>query len=120
MIRDGITINAVAPAATITKLLLMNLARPIMDAGLSVNSAHMVGLALVYSATVNESHRVEVYGKEDDTDVEREGRWNGRVVLTLGSYYTELEEPIARLREQWLGRENLKWTRLQQAATDFR
>jgi hypothetical protein len=34
--------------------------------------------------------------------------------------YTELEEPVADLRPFWFGVENLHFTRLQQAATDFR
>lgn len=120
LIRDNITINAVAPAATITKLLPKDLAAPIISAGLPVSSAHFVGLALVYSATAKESRRVEAYGKDRDSETEREGRWNGRIILTLKDTYTELEEPIASLKEQWFGKENTKLTRMQQAATDFR
>lgn len=116
--RDDITINAVAPAATITKLLPQHLAAPIVAAGLPVSSAHMVGLAVAYSATATEKRRVEPYGKDPDTD--RPGRWNGRTILTLGDDYTELEEPIAKLREEWFGRKNTRLTRMQQSATDFR
>ena len=120
LIRDNITINGVAPAATITKLLPEHLAQPILAAGLPVSSAHFVGLALAYSATANESKRVEAYGKEKEDDNERVGRWNGRIILTLGDQYTELEESISRLRSEWFGKYNLEMTRLQQAATDFR
>lgn len=117
---DNITINAVAPAATVTALLPPALAKPIIEAGLPVSSAHFVGLALVYSATAMENRRVQAYGKEKEEENERQGRWNGRVILTLKDYYTELEEKTADLRGQWFGEENLKLTRLQQAATDFR
>ena len=120
MIHEGITINAVAPAATITSLLPQHLADPIIAAGLPVSSAHFVGLALVYSATAKENRQVEAYGKDKDSEVEREGRWNGRIILTLGDQYTEMEEPIATLRGRWFGEENMKFTRMQQAATDFR
>ncbi|KAL9123056.1 MAG: hypothetical protein Q9187_000383 [Circinaria calcarea] len=120
IIRDGITINAVAPAATITNLLPAVLAKPIIAAGLPVSSAHLVGLALVYSATAKETRRVQAYGKDKEEEDEREGRWNGRVILTLGNRYTELEEPISRLRGEWFGKNNLEDTRMQQAMTDFR
>ncbi|KAK4108596.1 NAD(P)-binding protein [Canariomyces notabilis] len=120
IIRDGITINGVAPAATITKLLPGELAAPIMAMGLPVSNADFVGRALVYSATARQAKRVEVYGKEKEADAFVEERWNGRVILTLGDSYTELEEPISELRPFWFGRENLRLTRLQQAATDFR
>ncbi|KAK4866743.1 hypothetical protein LT330_007906 [Penicillium expansum] len=126
-IQDGITINGVAPATTITSLLPAHLAAPILAQGLPVSSAHFVGLALAYSATATQPRRVDVYGKETEaqrypttTPQENEERWNGRVILTLGDRYSELEEPIADLRPFWFGRENLALTRLQQAATDFR
>lgn len=119
-IRDGITINGVAPAATITKLLPGELAAPIIAMGLPVSNADFVGLALVHSATARQERRVQVYGKEQEADLWTTERWNGRVILTLGDRYTELEEPIADLRRFWFGAENLHFTRLQQAATDFR
>lgn len=115
---EDITINGVAPAATITKLLPQNLATPLMAAGLPVSTAHFVGLAVVYSAVAQQTHAVEPYGK--DSDESSVGRWNGRVILTLGDTYTELEEPIAKLRPQWFGEQNTLLTRKQQAATDFR
>ncbi len=119
MIGDDITINAVAPAATITKLLPQDLAAPIIAAGLPISSAHFVGLALAYSAVARQSRKVESYGKDEDA-LAQEGRWNGRVILTLGDTYTELEEGIADLRPRWFGEKNAELTRLQQVATDFR
>ncbi|KAF6809468.1 short chain dehydrogenase reductase family [Colletotrichum plurivorum] len=120
VIRDGITINGVAPAATITKLLPADLAAPIKAQGLPVSSADFVGLALVYSAVAKQSRVVQGYGKDRKEDLWKEGRWNGRIILTLGESYTELEEPIADLSPFWMGRENHRLTHMQQAATDFR
>ncbi|OTB04032.1 hypothetical protein M426DRAFT_165928 [Hypoxylon sp. CI-4A] len=120
IIRDGITINGVAPAATITSLLPADLAAPILAQGLPVSNAHFVGLALVYSAIASQNRRVECYGKDKDSDLFSQERWNGRVILTLGESYTEMEEPTADLRQFWFGRDNARLTRLQQAATDFR
>lgn len=116
----GITINAVAPAATITGLLPADLAAPIMAAGLPVSSAHFVGLAVVYAAVASEPQKVEAYGKDTDEWKQAGGRWNGRTILTLGQRYTELEGPISDCRYNWFGEENLRETKLQQAATDFR
>ena len=120
IIHEDITINAVAPAATITSLLPQHLADPIIAAGLPVSSAHFVGLALVYSATAQETRQVEAYGRDKDSEMGRKARWNGRVILTLGDRYTEIEGPVASLRGQWFGEENTRMTRMQQAATDFR
>jgi NAD(P)-dependent dehydrogenase (short-subunit alcohol dehydrogenase family) len=118
---DGITINGVAPAATVTRLLPPHLAAPIVAMGLPVSTAEHVGRALVYAATATQKRRVAAYGRERGTAVAEEGeRWNGRVIYTLGDTYTELEEPVADLRPWWLGRENERLTRLQQAATDMR
>ena len=114
----GITINAVAPAATITKLLPQNLAAPLMAAGLPVSSPDMVARAVVFSAVGTQKRSVEAYGKDDGVNFE--GRWNGRTILTLGESYTEVEETIAELRPKWLGEGNATLTRKQQAATDFR
>ncbi|RYP61516.1 hypothetical protein DL770_009770 [Monosporascus sp. CRB-9-2] len=120
IIRDNITINGVAPAATVTRLLPVHLATPIVQQGLPVSDADFVGLALVYSATAQQDRMVEPYGKETEQGIWRSGRWNGRVILTLGKEYTEMEEPLADLRPFWFGRDNLRLTRQQQAATDFR
>lgn len=116
--QDNISINAVAPAATITKLLPLNLARPLIAAGSPVSSAHFVGMALVYSATASQKDRVDDYGK--DVPGTGAGKWNGRTILTLGDDYTELEEGMARSKGRWFGEKNVDLTRMQQAATDFR
>jgi hypothetical protein len=120
IVRDGITINGVAPAATITKLLPAHLAAPILAQGLPVSDARFVGLALVYSAIAMQDRRVQAYGKDEDGGLYKRERWNGRVILTLGNSYTELEEPTADLRPFWFGKENARLTRRQQTATDFR
>ncbi|KAI2601924.1 NAD(P)-binding protein [Hypoxylon sp. NC1633] len=121
--QDGITINGVAPAATITNLLPPHLAAPIVAMGLPISNALFVGRALVYAATARQDRMVEVYGKESNGSLWPRGgpeRWNGRVILTLGDTYTELEGSISDLRPYWFGQENLRLTRAQQAATDFR
>lgn len=117
---SDITINAVAPAATITKLLPKDLATPIIAAGLPVSSAHHVGLAVAYSAIAKETCRVESYGKDTEELATAPGRWNGRTILTLGDSYTEIEEPTAKLRLQWFGEYPTSMTRFQQTVTDFR
>ena len=103
-----------------TPLIPAEFTEPIIKAGLPLSSAEFVALALVYSATAGEARCVEPYGKDrfkSGTIIER--RWNGRVVLTLGDRYTELEEPIADLRPAWFGEENTRLTWEQQAATDL-
>ncbi|KAI1873503.1 hypothetical protein JX265_005125 [Neoarthrinium moseri] len=120
-LRDtGITINVVAPAATITKLLPADLAAPILAANLPVSTAHFVGLAVVYSAVATESKKVQSYGR-DTLEWERAtGRWNGRTILTHGDVYAELEGPLSDTRHIWFGDDNVRQTRLQQSMTDFR
>ncbi|KAI0391865.1 hypothetical protein F5Y17DRAFT_478271 [Xylariaceae sp. FL0594] len=118
--RFGISVNAVAPAATMTRLLPMHIAGPLMAAGLPVSSAHMVGLAIVYSAVAGQPRMVETYGKEGGEALVQEGRWNGRTILTLGDEYTEMEEKLADLRPVWMGWRNADLTRRQQAPADFR
>lgn len=116
--RDNITINAVAPAATITPLLSQEFIAPIVKAGLPISTADFVARALVFSATAGEARCVEAYGKDRYlADGVIEPRWNGRVIMTLGDRYTEIEEPIANLREAWFGAENTSLTWAQQAAT---
>ncbi|EFW98814.1 short chain dehydrogenase reductase [Grosmannia clavigera kw1407] len=117
---EDITINCVAPAATITSLLPQHLADPIIAAGLPVSSAEFVGLAVVYSAVATQPQIVELYGKDNINLSKKPSRWNGRTILTLGDKYTELEGPIASLRAKWFGPDNMDLTRNQQAATDFR
>lgn len=87
--------------------------------GLPVSTAEFVGIALVHAATAYQARRVEVYGKQGEAEVWTEERWNGRVTVTLGESYAEVEEPLSDLKPYWFGRENLRLTRLQQAATDF-
>ena len=47
-------------------------------------------------------------------------RWNGKVIMTLGNTYTEIEGPLAEFRPTWLGKENWRLIKAQQAQTDFR
>lgn len=114
----NITINSVAPAATNTKILPPNLAAPLIAAGIPISSPDVVGLAVAYSATARQNRRVQPYGK--DSNEEKPGPWNGRTIMTMGNTYTELEEPIANLRPQWFGQDNVHLTRMQQTVTDFR
>ncbi|GME30024.1 hypothetical protein LQ345_000377 [Neofusicoccum parvum] len=97
----GATINAVAPAATITKLLPKDLAKPIMAAGAP-------------------PRQVESYGRDPEGIANSRGRWNGRCILTLGDQWTEMEEPISSLRKQWFGEYNTEMTAFQQKLTDTR
>ncbi|KAI1742601.1 hypothetical protein F4680DRAFT_411164 [Xylaria scruposa] len=121
IIRDGITINGVAPGATITNILPAEMAEAITtQSPAAVGSARFVGLALVYSAVAAQDREVQVYGKDKDTDLWKRGRWNGRVILALGKRYTELEEPIADLQPFWLGKENAAVVRQTYAAIDTR
>ncbi|KAK1638011.1 hypothetical protein BDP81DRAFT_515426 [Colletotrichum phormii] len=116
----GATINGVAPAATITRLLPGNLAAPIMAAGAPVSTARHVGLAVAYSATASQARQVEGYGRDSPAQIQSPGRWNGRVIITLGDAWTEIEEPMARLRWAWFGEENTRLTAFQQVLTDMR
>ncbi|KAI9787994.1 MAG: hypothetical protein M1816_007298 [Peltula sp. TS41687] len=116
----GATINIVAPAATVTRLLPPELAAPIMAAGAPVSSAEHVGLAIAYSATATQANQVEGYGRDTPDGIQAEGRWNGRAILTLGDTWTEIEEPLAKLRPQWLGIYQTEKTAWQQALTDMR
>ncbi|KAK2017790.1 short chain dehydrogenase reductase [Colletotrichum eremochloae] len=116
----GAVINGVAPAATISKLLPGNLAAPIIQAGAPVSSAFHVGLAVVFSATAMQDHQVEAYGRDDPAEVQSRGRWNGRVIVTLGDRWTEVEEPTASLRCQWFGEWPTEMTAFQQKLTDTR
>ena len=116
----GATINAVAPAATLTRLLPADLAAPIMAAGAPVSTATHVGLAVVYSATAAQARQVEAYGRDKPEAVAKPGPWNGRTILTLGDRWTEVEEPTAELRSSWFGDYNTEMTTLQQKLTDMR
>ncbi|RYP59904.1 hypothetical protein DL769_008346 [Monosporascus sp. CRB-8-3] len=120
IIRDNITLNAVAPSGTITPSMVPEFYKPMVENGVVLSMSESVGLALVYSATAHQSRAVEAYGKDQETDLWRGGRWHGRCILTLGDTFTEIEEPLADLKPFWFGRENVQLTRIQQAATDFR
>ncbi|KAI9685122.1 MAG: hypothetical protein M1822_004709 [Bathelium mastoideum] len=127
---SNITINGVAPAATHTPLLPPDLAAPIVAAGLPVSSSMHVALALAYSTTAYEANQAELYGREfelgsmsriqAENEPGRRQRWNGRVLLTLGNTATEIEEPLANMREQYMGAYVTRLTRQQQALTDGR
>lgn len=108
----NITINAVAPGATETPLLPQKYLDPIRAASLPVSTAEFVGLALVFSAT-RPAVRTDFVGRE--TASSRIKRWTGNVILTLGDQYTELEGPFAEWRCAWLGRENDRLIKAQQA-----
>jgi len=118
-ILDGVTVNAVAPAATITNQLPKDLAAPIVAAGLPVSSAEHVAQAILHCVVGVQERRVEDYGK-DNADTDGPSRWNGRTILTLGDTWTEIEEPLVTCRPQWLGVENERLTREQQSMTDSR
>jgi len=110
----------VAPAATITALLPMDLAGPIMDARLPVSDAQHVALAVAWSATAKQDRQVEGYGKDSKEQIASQGRWNGRVIMTLGKSWTEIEGPIADHKTQWMGKYASEMTAFQQAVTDSR
>jgi NAD(P)-dependent dehydrogenase (short-subunit alcohol dehydrogenase family) len=114
------TINAVAPAATFTGLLSEHFAAPLRAAGMPVSTAHHVGLAVAWSADARQQGHVEAYGKDEPDVLDRPGRWNGRVILTMGDTYTEVEEALVILRPAWAGRSQCAMTARQQALTDFR
>lgn len=109
-----------APAVTHTPLVSGDFLDPIRAAALPISSAYTVGMAIVFSATAKQAHRVGIYGKETDADRYQEGRWNGRVILILGECYSEIEEPLSDLCPSWFGEHNDRLTRAQQAVTDHR
>ena len=116
----GASINAVAPAATMTGLLPPDLADAIIAGGAPVSTSEHVALAIIYSLTAQQDHQVEGYGRDSAATVNARGEWNGRVILTLGKMWTEVEEPIARLRNEWMGTYNADQTAFQQRLTDSR
>ncbi|KAF2154364.1 NAD(P)-binding protein [Myriangium duriaei CBS 260.36] len=116
----GTTVNGVAPGATVSKLLPPDLAGMMRAAGVPISCAYHVGLAVVYSAVARQPHAVAAYGKDDPAKVKAEGRWNGRIILTIEDTWSEIEEPIADLRESWMGKENSDVMHAMQRATDLR
>ena len=91
-----------------------------MAAGAPISSAEHVGLALAFSATAIQANQVEAYGRDTPDMVNAKGKWNGRTILTLGDTWTEIEEPLAKLRTQWLGSYQTEKTAWQQVLTDMR
>ncbi|KAI1264696.1 NAD(P)-binding protein [Xylariaceae sp. FL1019] len=120
IIQDNITINAVAPSGTETPSMVPEFYRSMVDIGVPVSKPHIVGLALVYSAIAREVRMVDLYGKDSQSDLWVEGRWNGRCILTLGDKYTEVEQSTSDLKPYWFGQDNVRITKRQQAATDYR
>ncbi|KAI0141746.1 NAD(P)-binding protein [Xylariaceae sp. FL1272] len=120
IIKDNITINAVAPSGTETPSMVPEFYRSMVDIGGPVSKPHIVGLALVYSAIAREVKMVDLYDKDNQSDLWVEGRWNGRCILTLSDKYTEIEQSTSDLKPYWFGQENVRITRRQQAATDDR
>ncbi|KAI1130844.1 NAD(P)-binding protein [Nemania abortiva] len=118
-VMDNITINAVAPAGTLTPL-IADQVEPLAAAGVLFGKADVVGLALVYSATAMQDRRVEAYGRDRESDIWKTERWNGRIIYVLGDTYTEIEEATADLKPFWFGKENHRLTRFQQGITDIR
>jgi hypothetical protein len=119
LILEAITINAVAPAATLTNLLPSEMLAKIQGS-VSISTPHHVGLAIVYSAVAKQDHAVEAYGKDSPEAAKKKGPWNGRVIVTLGDQWTEVEEPLARVRPEWFGEWNTEMTAMQQRSTDIR
>lgn len=126
----NITINAVAPGATITALVPVEMAAPMMAIGVPVNKAESVALAVVYSAIAKQDHPVDLYGKDylSQKELLDQGsankpefeRWNGRGIVTIGDAFTEVEGPLTEARQTWFGERNEGLTRSQQGAMDFR
>ncbi|KAL9082585.1 MAG: hypothetical protein Q9159_006306 [Coniocarpon cinnabarinum] len=120
LVNEGITINAVAPAATLTPLLPEGLVRPLLDAGLPVSTPEHVAKALIFSATAKQSTSVSLYGKEADQPRSAQTPWNGRVIYTTGDTYTEVEENLEDTKPGWLGATNVDLLQRQQRLTDAR
>ncbi|KAI9651900.1 MAG: hypothetical protein M1831_007522, partial [Alyxoria varia] len=126
LIKSNITINGIAPALTETNMPPADYIALMRSKDMPVSPAHCVALAALFSATATESRRVELYGAEAveafDKGPEallRTGRWNGRVLFTMGDTYTEVEEDLTDMRVEWFGRTNLLEQRRQQELTEF-
>ena len=92
--RQNIAINCVAPWMTDTPLIYPPLRKILAANNIPVQPASAVALAMAFSVTVP--------------------NWIGKTVYAAMSQYTELEEPILKLEEQWLGIENSKLFRIGQ------
>ncbi|KAM7201672.1 short chain dehydrogenase reductase [Rhypophila sp. PSN 637] len=125
----NITINAVAPGATITALVSLKMAAPMIAIGVPVNKPESVGLAVVYSATAKQDHPVDLYGRDytnqkellepGSKSTEAFERWIGRSIVTIGDTYVEVEGPLRETRKTWFGEKNEELTRMQQGAMDM-
>ncbi|KAI1771517.1 hypothetical protein F4818DRAFT_206027 [Hypoxylon cercidicola] len=115
-VREGSVVITISAVAYAPEQSLPVFAAPIAAMGLPIGEAMFVGRALVYAATATKDRKVEVYGKESEGYVwSRDGqkeRWNGRVILTLGDAYSELEGPIADLRPFWAESYSSNWDAL--------
>lgn len=119
--RHNIAISGVAPSATYSATLPLHLAEPLVRARLPVSDGRHVGLAIVYSATAKQGSRVEDYGKDESVgSADWQERWNGRVIVTMGDAFVEVEERLIGTRGDWWGERNLELTKEQQKVTDFR
>ena len=87
-----------------------------------MSSTQTVALAMVWQCTADQTERVDDYGKDTPGPGAPgpQGRWNGRVILTMGFTFMELEEMISRTKSGWFGRRTAELTRRQQSATDDR
>ena len=92
--RQNIAINCVAPWMTDTPLIYPQLREILAANNIPVQPPSAVAIAMAFSATAPE--------------------WSGKTVYAAMSQYTELEEPILKLEEQWLGIENSKLFRIGQ------
>jgi NAD(P)-dependent dehydrogenase (short-subunit alcohol dehydrogenase family) len=92
--KHDITINCVAPWMTDTRLIYPALRKTLAEANIPVQPTEAVALAMGYS-------------------VAKEG-WTGKTIYVAAGTYTEIEEPILRLEEEWLGLENSRMFRLGQ------
>jgi NAD(P)-dependent dehydrogenase (short-subunit alcohol dehydrogenase family) len=92
--KHDVAINFVAPWMTDTRLMYPALRKTLAEANIPVQPAEAVALAMAYS-------------------VAKEG-WTRKTIYVAASTYTEIEEPILRLEEEWLGLENSRIFRKQQ------
>lgn len=116
--KDDITINAVAPGATVTRMIPFRPVIAWMRNELPLSTPETVALALAFSATARQNRRVDAYGVETEESLAVTGRWCGRVIQVLGDEFREIEEPLADSRKSWFGERFTRLTRNQQAACD--
>jgi hypothetical protein len=115
--RDGITINGVAVFVAVCRLVPLEVGLTFMENGIPFSEAKDVALALAYSATARQSRGVEVEGNAPRESLQKEGRWNGRVIQVMGDKYREVEESLMDLRDNWFGEQFAEWLRRQREIT---